>query len=57
MYRILPLLGPLLFLVAQLLAPGGSPDPAQRQTIISDHQAAWELSHQIFVVAFAFLLL
>jgi hypothetical protein len=55
MNRILPLIGPLLFLLAQLLAPGGSPDPAQRQVIITNNQAAWELSHQIFAIAFAFL--
>lgn len=47
--------GPLLFLLAQLLAPGGSPDPAQRQAIIAGNPGAWELSHQIFAVAFAFL--
>lgn len=57
MYRkLLLVLGPLIFLVAQLLAPGGSPDPAQRQALIANNQAAWELSHQIFAVAFAFLL-
>lgn len=53
--NFLLLVGPLLFLVAQLLAPGGSPDPAQRQAIVAGNPGAWELSHQIFAVAFAFL--
>lgn len=50
------LIGPALFLLAEVINPGGSPDPAVRQTIITAHQAAWELSHQIFIVAFACML-
>jgi hypothetical protein len=47
------LIGPALFLLAEVLSPGGSSDPALRQSIIVSNQGAWELSHQIFIVAFA----
>ena len=56
MKHILLLTGPVLFLLAELIAPGGSPDPAQRQAIIANNQAAWALSHQLFILAFAGLI-
>jgi hypothetical protein len=49
------LAGPALLLLAQCLIPGGSPDPLVRQGIVAAHPDAWALSHQLFVVAFAFL--
>lgn len=54
--RALLLAGPLLLLLGQLIAPGGSPDPLQRHAIILNNQPAWALAHQIFALAFAWLL-
>ena len=56
MKHILLLTGPVLFLLAELIAPGGSPDPARRQALIANNQAAWALSHQLFILAFASLI-
>ena len=56
MKHILLLTGPVLFLLAELIAPGGSPDPARRQALIANNQAAWALSHQLFILAFAGLI-
>ncbi len=54
--HILLLTGPGLFLLAELIAPGGSPDPTRRQAMIANNQAAWALSHQLFILAFAGLI-
>ncbi len=57
MKKLSLLIGPVLFLVGQLLWPGGSADNAQRVELIRQNAAMWVLSHQIFVLAFAFLML
>jgi hypothetical protein len=56
MKHILLLTGPVLFLLAELIAPGGSPDPARRQALIANNQAVWALSHQLFILALAGLI-
>ncbi len=56
MKDILVLAGPVLFLLAELIAPGGSPDPVQRQALIAQNQAPWEVSHQLFILAFVGLI-
>lgn len=57
MKKILLFLGPVLFLLAELILPGGSADPAARIAIIQDNSSAWELGHQLVAAAFVFLLL
>jgi hypothetical protein len=55
MKKLTLLVGPVLFLVAQTLWPGGSADDAQRVEMIRQNPQMWVLSHQLFVLAFAFL--
>ena len=57
MKRLFLLIGPIVFLAAQLLWPGGSADNAQRVELIRQNTAMWQLSHQLFVLAFALLVL
>ncbi len=56
MNKILLFLGPTLFLLAELILPGGSANPEARITIIQNNVAAWEVGHQLIAVAFLFLL-
>ena len=56
MNKLALLVGPALFLLAELILPGGSADPATRLAIIRAHSAAWELGHQMISTAFAFLI-
>ena len=51
------LIGPILFLFAQVILPGGSADPTIRIAIIQNNTLAWELGHQLIAIAFVFLLL
>ena len=51
------LIGPALFLLAEVILPGGSSDPATRIAIVQNNGSVWELGHQIIVVAFIFLLI
>lgn len=55
MKKLTLLVGPVLFVVAQALWPGGSADTAQRVDMIRQNPQMWVLSHQVFVLAFAFL--
>ncbi|MEW6027883.1 MAG: hypothetical protein AB1554_00215 [Chloroflexota bacterium] len=48
-------IGPVLFLIAEIVLPGGSADPATRVEIIRNNSAAWDLGHQIIALAFVFL--
>ncbi|WP_423224354.1 hypothetical protein [Candidatus Amarolinea aalborgensis] len=57
MQRALLLIGPALFLLAEIILPGGSADPATRTAIVQAHGAAWALGHQVIAVAFTFLVL
>ena len=57
MHKLVLLIGPALFLVAELVLPAGSTDPATRVAIIMANSAAWEFGHQLILIAFAFLLL
>jgi len=50
------LIGPVLFLIAEIILPGGSADPATRVEIVRNNTAAWNLGHQLIVLAFVFLL-
>ena len=51
------LIGPVLFLLAEVILPGGSSDPATRITIIQNKGFAWEIGHQIIAIAMIFLLI
>ena len=51
------LIGPVLFLLAEVILPGGSSDPATRIAIVQNNGSVWELGHQIIIVAFIFLLI
>jgi uncharacterized membrane-anchored protein YitT (DUF2179 family) len=55
MKKITLLVGSVLFFVAQALWPGGSANNAQRVEMIRQNPQMWVLSHQLFVLAFAFL--
>jgi len=57
MKRALLLIGPALFLLAEIILPGGSADPATRTAIVQAHGAAWESGRQVIAVAFIFLVL
>lgn len=57
MKYILLFLGPALFLLAELILPGGSADPATRIAIVQANDFAWELGHQIVLFALVFLLI
>jgi hypothetical protein len=57
MKRALLLIGPTLFLLAEIILPGGSADPATRTAIVQVHGAAWALGHQVIAVAIVFLVL
>jgi len=57
MKRALLLTGPALFLLAEIILPGGSADPATRTAIVQAHDAAWALGHQVIAFAFLFLVL
>lgn len=57
MKKFLLFIGPVLFLLAEVILPAGSADPAARIAIIQDNSLAWELGHQLIAVAFVFLLL
>lgn len=57
MKRVHLLIGPVLFLLAEVILPGGSADPAARITIIQTQSLAWELGHQLIAIAFVFLLM
>ncbi len=56
MKRLYLLIGPLLFLAAELLLPNGSADPATRAAIVQNHSSAWELGHQLIAIACVFLI-
>lgn len=55
MKKFILFIGPVLFLIAEIVLPGGSADPATRLEIIRNNSAAWELGHQIIALAFVFL--
>lgn len=57
MKRVVLLIGPTLFLLAEIILPGGSADPSTRMAIIHDHGSAWALGHQLIAIALVFLLL
>jgi hypothetical protein len=57
MKKLILLIGPALFLIEELLLPGDSADPATLLDIIATNSAAWEIGHEIILVAFAFLAL
>lgn len=57
MKRALLLIGPALLLLAEIILPGGSADPAARITIIQNHAAVWALGHQVIALALVFLLM
>lgn len=57
MKRVLALIGPTLFLLAEIILPGGSADPATRMAIIQNHGPAWALGHLIIALALVFLLM
>ena len=51
------LIGPVLFLLAEIILPGGSSDPVTRIGIIQNNGLTWEIGHQIIAVALIFLLI
>ena len=51
------LIGPVLFLLAEIILPGGSSDPKTRITIIQNNGSIWEIGHQIIAIAMIFLLI
>jgi hypothetical protein len=55
MKKLLLFIGPVLFLIAEIVLPGGSANPATRMEIIRNNNAAWNLGHQIIALAFVFL--
>jgi hypothetical protein len=55
MKKLLLFIGPVLFLIAEVVLPGGAADPATRLEIIRNNNTAWELGHQIIALAFVFL--
>lgn len=57
MHKSLPLLGPSLLLLAEIVLPGGSANPAARLEIIQTNNLAWLLGHQLILLAFIFLYL
>jgi hypothetical protein len=57
MKRLHLLIGPSLFLVAELMLPNGSADPTTRIRIVQTNGLAWGLGHQLIAMAFVFLLI
>jgi hypothetical protein len=49
-------IGPVLFLVAESILPGGSADPATRMAIIKNNNSTWILGHQLILLSFLFLI-
>ena len=48
--------GPIVFLVAEILLPGGSSDIGKRIEIIQTHTARWEWGHLLIIVALFLML-
>lgn len=57
MKRLHLLIGPSLFLGAELILPNGSADPTTRIRIVQTNGLAWEFGHQLIAMAFVFLLI
>jgi hypothetical protein len=57
MKQLMLVIGPVLFLIAQAILPEGSAQSVIRSGIIQDNLFAWDLGHQLILLAFAFLIL
>jgi hypothetical protein len=57
MKKIHLLTGPVLFLIAEVILPGGSAEVDARIKLIQNNATAWESGHLLIAIAFVFLLM